>query len=164
MLATPIDNFLQRIIDSMEQAILPEVSNPFARGQVAGIVNLLQNLLGKLEERCYLLREENEAMRGLLARATKVLGGEAPALCREIDQMLTREYSSVQPLLEENRDLEGLLVSLVRLLEGEGTEEVLPDSPVGKMRTEVRKHLRAQLNKELSLASIALFGKMSKGD
>lgn len=166
MLTAPIDTTLQRIIETLDRLVLPEVSSPYARGQVAGILFVLHNLLGKVEEKCESLQEENEPLRRLVVLALEaaeegLFETEEGGLKEELQWHLCREHVSGQPALEENRSLKGLLVKLIRNLERRPEREL---GKVGEhLRKEIRAHLRSQMDRELAATSIAFFGKMSKG-
>ena len=78
----PIDDYLSRIYDTLENVIAPDIESDFARGQVFAIIALLSSLSKKIEYKRELILGEIHAGTDIISAIIKVLKGsgiEAPA-------------------------------------------------------------------------------------
>lgn len=81
---TPIDTILGRINDTLENRIAPELVSPVLRGQVIAVVELLNQLAGKVEYRRDLLTEDIERARETIAMLLDVFDAARIAVPDEL--------------------------------------------------------------------------------
>jgi hypothetical protein len=98
-----MQNSLERIFEgtaaSLRDHVLPEVSDPFARSQIAAAVELLGNLATRVTWRVDQLREEIDGIREVLAAApTRVALLHEPVPDRP-DEMLVSRAKHLEALV-----------------------------------------------------------------
>jgi hypothetical protein len=92
MTDTPLATLVERINDTLENVIAPEIASTIVRGQLFAIVELLEQLRGKYEYRHDLLVQDIQVGRQMLATLIEAFdkaGMETPeavsAATREVD-------------------------------------------------------------------------------
>lgn len=71
----PIDDYLSRIYDTLENVVAPEIESDFARGQVFAAIALLSSLSKKIEYKRELILAEVNAGTEIISVIIKVLNG-----------------------------------------------------------------------------------------
>lgn len=73
------DVYLTRIMHTLEQVVVPEVESDYARGQVYAVIDLLNQLTGKIEYKSDLISQEIEMGSKMLATVIREMETVAPA-------------------------------------------------------------------------------------
>src|SRR5213595_2285290 len=75
----PVETLIDGLARTLTDAVLPEVTSRFARGQLFAVVDVLQNLRDRLEVKAALYEAEAASATAALERAAAALGREAAA-------------------------------------------------------------------------------------
>lgn len=143
---------LHRCAQTMEQVIIPNLTEAFASEQATHIVTLLYVLAAIVEEKSQELREENEGMREVLGRVLEALRGEKAlsqnavrnGLIERLDHELKKVEVGLPDVREENHNLKGVLVETIYGLDA--LTEDLPTGTMSSLRQQIRSVIRQQLD------------------
>jgi hypothetical protein len=147
---------LQGCVRTLLEAVLPDVSSRFARGQLYAVADVLRNLEARVEEKGALFAAEAASARGALGRARDALG--ADPLAGEIARDLAESE-----VLAPREAAERLRAGLVAALE---TLHARPDGesdPARVARSALGAHVAAQALRDVSLLKPSLLREISKG-
>src|SRR5207244_5322924 len=75
----PVETLIDGLARTLPEAVLPDVTSRFARGQLFAVVDVLQNLRDRLEVKAALYEAEAASAAAALERAAGALGREAAA-------------------------------------------------------------------------------------
>src|SRR5881275_3118225 len=75
----PLEALIDGAVRTLTEAVLPDVTSRFARGQLFAVVDVLRNLRDRLEVKAALHEAEAASAAAALERAAAALGREAAA-------------------------------------------------------------------------------------
>jgi hypothetical protein len=74
-----LTRLLEGVVETLRAEVIPHVGDAYARGQAVGVIDLINNITGRVEWARRPLIESVQAKRELLAVAAAALGEPAPA-------------------------------------------------------------------------------------
>jgi len=149
----PVETLIDGLVRTLTEAVLPGVTDRFARGQLFTVVDVLQNLRDRLEVKAALLEAEAASAATALGRACAALGRE-PAAARIAGAL------AAAPASPPAARAAALRAALVTALEAIDT---LPEDRTAPARAAVAEHLAAQTMRDLAVLKPSLLGEISKG-
>jgi hypothetical protein len=161
-----MNNSFPRLIDGMcatlRQEVLTRLDDEFARGQVFGVINLLNTFKVRADWSAGFLLQQLAAQRNAFESITESVGTRAPTPALPtlpIGNLLAT--STINELLtlrdEGNRAISGLLVWL------DAVREQLPTASANNIEMQLLASMRAEVDIELKNAPRPLFAEMSSG-
>lgn len=153
-----MNNSFTRLIDGMcatlRTEVLTRLDDEFARGQVFGVINLLNTFKVRADWSAGFLLEQIAAQQQALDAIRPLAGlllpdGTPPAA------------ASVAELLERRDANNRALASVLAWLDGEGTSA--PPQRRAEVEAQLRRALRAEVDLELRHSPRPLFAEMSSG-
>ena len=161
-----MNNSFARLIDGMNATLRKEVlsrlDDEFARGQVFGVINLLNTFKVRADWSAGFLLEQIAAQRVALDGVDALMQGRPEAA--SLPALPGAETPQAVPIAEllKLRDDANLAISrLLGWIETQGTQ--LPSELVGRIEQLLRTAMRAELAIELKNAPRPLFAEMSSG-
>lgn len=162
------DEILHSVIATYEEYVLPEVRDPFARSVALTTANLLRHVNLRIQHEGPALAADNAELRALLAVVRSFLhdvGGEGDVTSLLVDLDAIGDarttgpaaYPTLTDLIDDATDLRWLLQRAIRLLEGRRAE-LEPNPAYGPLRRDIRRYLRASLEREGALVVPAFTG------
>lgn len=120
----PNDRIFKGIIDTINEAILPEISSPYIKSQAIAIGSILNSMIVKNANIHQRLLEQNNSLKNIFQQLTKILSDykdyfaseELMKLSKEINQQSQKIYEVTQPLADENNALKLLLEKVIEIL------------------------------------------------
>lgn len=95
---------LERVFDGIVRAlradVIPNVSDPFARGQAVGVIDLINNIAGRVEWAREPLLDAMREKRRLLASAAEALGEPRPAPSEALEALGSAELMQERARLD----------------------------------------------------------------
>ena len=79
---TTVERLIDGVVQTLLEAVLPDLGNSFARGQLYAAVDVLRNLRDRVEPRTDLAEAESDSAAAALARAVAALGSASPLAAR----------------------------------------------------------------------------------
>ena len=149
----PVETLIDGMARTLTDAVLPDVTSRFARGQLFAVVDVLRNLRDRLEVKAALLEAEAASAATALGRACAALG-DAPAAAP------IAEALAAAPASPPAARAAALRAALVTALEAIDT---LPEDLAAPARAAVAEHLAAQTMRDLAVLKPSLLGEISKG-
>jgi hypothetical protein len=150
----PVEALIDGLIGTLTDAVLPEVTSRFARGQLFAVVDVLRNLRDRIEVKAALYDAEAASAASALERVAAALGGDAAAAARVTSAL------AAAPAAPPAERVAALRAALVAALEA---VDALPDELAAPARTAIAEHLAAQTMRELAVLKPSLLGEISKG-
>jgi hypothetical protein len=145
-------------VRTLQEKVLPGVTSRFARGQLYAVLDVLQNLRDRVEEKSALQTAEADSAAGALARAAGALrGGNADAVALA-DELAARAAAVPAGPPEARRDAlnAALVLALERLASVGGPAAEAAHGAIGG-------HLAAQVIREVSTLKPSMFEEISRG-
>ena len=149
----PVETLIDGLARTLTDAVLPDVTSRFARGQLFAVVDVLRNLRDRLEVKAALHEAEAASAAAALERAAAALGRGAAAA--RIAGALAAAPAG--PPAERAAALRAALVAALE------TIDVLPPEVGDPARAAITAHLAAQTMRDLALLKPSLLGEISKG-
>jgi len=144
-----VETLLDGVVQTLLDAVLPDVRTRFARGQLYAAIDVLRNLRDRVELRASLLTDEAESAAAALERVEAALrAAGAAADAARIEQL--RAGAPPAPPLARVVALRAALVATVPLL------DTLPASTAAAARTALGEHLAAQAMRDLAVLKPSL--------
>jgi hypothetical protein len=164
-----MNNSFERLIDGMTATLRSEVltrlDDEFARGQVFGVINLLNNMRIRADWSVNFLHEEVNAQRQALSAAQESLAKQGLSLPSFQGRAMTTE--SLSPTLdaanllqlreEGNAALQAVLHWLWSKPSG------LEAQQIGEIESAVRRAMRTEVELEIRHLAKPMFAEMSQG-
>lgn len=161
-----MNNSFERLVDGMvatlRTEVLPRLADEFARGQVFGVINVLNNLRiradwapGLLHEQLGIQRRAFASIGALLAQeaagaaAPPMPQGEPPAIVAAADLQALRD--------DGDRAICAMLAWL------SGARDSLPAAVGAGIEEELRRAMRAENDLEIRSAARPMFAEMAQG-
>ncbi len=155
-MGTPIVTvMLEGCARTINQVIIPDLTQASAIAQAMYIVNVLHLLAPSVEEKSQGLKEENEKMREVLGRVVEVLQREKTLsrnVTRQLVEKLSHELKKIEvgsaDIGEQNHSLKETLSTTIYSLDA--LKEKLPMGTMSSLKLQIRSALRQQLDRELA--------------
>lgn len=163
----PIQDILEGIIAMMERAVMPELTNKYARGQARAGMILLRDLAVRLEALESTQTEELACLRAVFEEILRSLG-EAEDLQRdealaEFREKIRETLLRSDVLQKEIRVLNTLLEEVIAILaEAEKRHSGKALEVVRQVRSSIRSHMRMQFEIQKRLCSPIELDQLSK--
>jgi len=149
----PLEALIDGAVRTLTEAVLPDVTSRFARGQLFAVVDVLRNLRDRLEVKAALHEAEAASAAAALERAAAALGREAAAA--RIAGALAAAPAG--PPAERTAALRAALVAALEAI------DALPEELAAPARAAIAEHLAAQTMREVAVLKPSLLGEISKG-
>ncbi|HEX7438841.1 MAG TPA: hypothetical protein VF319_01995 [Caldimonas sp.] len=161
-----MNNSFARLIDGMcatlRGEVLTRLDDEFARGQVFGIINVLNTFKARADWSAGFLLEQIEAQRVALDGVAALLQGEPAAASRPA--LWVEAATAVTPidaLLARRDEGNRTIGALLHWLDAESSR--LPPATASEVERLLRTAMRAEVGVELKHAPRPLFAEMSSG-
>ena len=167
MRTVPLDTLLKRILENLDEMIIPSLPTPFLRTQAIAVFSLLNNVAPRLEDRCDLVGVENRETRALLCQLQEALRRDQTLTA--LPQAHSLHISIVgwlgagpwASLAEENKHLKQALSETIKATYD--MEKEAPSQTLADVHRLIRTFLRAQLDRDLALYRPTRSGRMLRG-
>ena len=161
-----MNNSFGRIIDGMcatlRSEVLTRLDDEFARGQVFGVINLLNTFKVRADWSAGFLLEQIAAQRIALDRIAEQLEGQAAAASLPpLSQTEVPRPVPISELLALREEGNRSIASLLRWLDDQRSE--LTPEQASDVEAQLRTAMRAELSIELKNSPRPLFAEMSSG-
>jgi len=152
----PPEALIDGCMRTLIEAVLPDVSSRFARGQLYAVADVLQNLRDRIEPKRAPLEEEARSAGEALARVAAVLGeaGRADLAAAVRDAAAAAPEA---PPAERAEALERAVVEAFAQI------SALPAERAEPARRALAAHLAQQALREVALLKASLLTEISKG-
>jgi hypothetical protein len=155
-----VNNSLERLIEgiiaTLRAHVIPNVTDAYVRGQAIGIIDLLNNIVPRIEwARAPLADAVAERRKAI--RAVRALLPEAPAAEEGLTGQALASASSAELAAERDR-LDGVIVDLIAWTHGERAR--------GNVDTAIdllHHHVHEELKREMKLTKKPLFAEIARG-
>lgn len=159
-----MNNSFSRLIDGMcatlRSEVLTRLDDEFARGQVFGVINLLNTFKVRADWSPTFLREQVAAQREALAQAHAALQAAGAGALPPLPGELPPEATVAQLLAQRDRENQAI-GELLAWIEASGGG--LPAPATAAALSALRQAMRREVDLELKYAPRPLFAEMSSG-
>lgn len=159
---TTVERLLDGVVQTLTEAVLPDVATPFARGQLYAAVDVLRNLRDRVEPRADLADAESDSAVAALQRTIAALAAApldalaaAPAVESGIRSALAAAPAA--PPLARNVALRAVLVDALTAI------AALPEETARPARAPIAEHLGAQAMRDVAVLKPSMLGEISRG-
>ena len=159
---TTVERLLDGVVQTLTEAVLPDVVTPFARGQLYAAVDVLRNLRDRVEPRADLADAESDSAVSALQRTLAALSDApihalvaAPAIGSRIRAALAAAPTA--PPLARNAALRAALVDALTAI------ATLPEETARPARAPIAEHLGAQAMRGVAVLKPSMLGEISRG-
>lgn len=147
---------LQRVFEGITRVlradVIPNVSDPFARGQAVGVIDLINNVSARVEwARAPLLAAVKDKQR-LLTSVAEALGEAAPQFPAGLDEMQSSELTAHRARLDA-----GICEAMRR------AHARCAEPPASAALGMLIRHAHDEASEEMKLTRKPLFGEISSG-
>ena len=151
----PVERLIDGVVQTLTDAVLPDLATPFARGQLYAAVDVLKNLRDRVEPRADLAAAEADSALAALERCATALPPGSAALARRI----TEAYGAAEamPTAARATALRELLVETLTALAG------LPDTDARPARAPLLEHVGAQSMRDVAVLKPSMLHEISRG-
>jgi hypothetical protein len=151
----PVERLLDGVVTTLTDAVLPDLSTPFARGQLYAAVDVLRNLRDRVEPRADHAAGEADAALAALERCAAAL----PPACATLARRITEAYgvAGAMPARARATALRELVVEALTAL------AALPDTDARPARAPLLEHVGAQAMRDVALLKPSLLSEISRG-
>jgi hypothetical protein len=161
-----MNNSFARLIDGMcatlRVEVLTRLDDEFARGQVFGVINLLNTFKVRADWSAGFLVQQIEAQRSALEGvATSIAGHPAAATAPVLHHAALPPTTSIADLLTRRDDGNRCIAACLDWLDAEGAR--LGVERVARIESLLRAAMRAEVDIELKASPRPLFAEMSSG-
>ena len=145
-----VARLLDGIVSTLRDDVIPHVTDPYARGQAVGVIDLLNNFGARLDWDAGQLAANVNAKRTALAEARALTGETA-------QEQTPRAVTATAELLEEARMLDAEISD--RLAEWMHSDAEGAGAAVERLR----RHMHDELREEMKMTKRPLFAEIAKG-
>ncbi len=175
----PVERLIDGVVQTLTDAVLPDVATPFARGQLYAAVDVLRNLRDRVEPRADLAEEESASAAAALERSSGTLEQvtgrseelrgtpeEAPGTREQAHDTRAlaariRAALAAAPLHPPTARAAALRAALVDALTAIAA---LPNADVARAaRAPIAEHLGAQAMRDVATLKPSMLGEISRG-
>ena len=151
---TTIERLIDGVVQTLTEAVLPDVATPFARGQLYAAVDVLRNLRDRVEPRADLAEAESDSATAALERTLGALAA-APDIAASIRAAL--DAVPPAPPRVRNAALRSALVAALTAI------ATLPEDAARPARAPIAEHLGAQAMRDVAVLKPSLLAEISRG-
>ena len=153
----PIDRLIDGVVQTLTEAVLPDVRTPFARGQVYAAIDVLRNLRDRIEEKVAFLEAEIGSAQEALDQAVANLraGGAGDAVAAQI--AAARAAAPQTPASARRASLRQTLIEAMTAL------DTLPGETAAAARAAIATHLASQAMRDVADLKPSLLSEISRG-
>jgi hypothetical protein len=150
----PVERLIDGVVQTLTDAVLPDLATPFARGQLYAAVDVLRNLRDRVEPRADLAAAEADSALAALERSAAALPAAAPLARRLTDAFWA---APTLPPAARATHLRALLVEALTAL------AALPEAEARSARAPLLEHLGAQAMREVAVLKPSMLNEISRG-
>lgn len=154
----PAERLIDGVVQTLIDAVLPDVASPFARGQLYAAVDVLRNLRDRVEPRAALADEESASGLAALERALGVLADAAPAVATRL-----REALAAVPAAPPAARVDAVRAALVDAELAIATLAAEAPAAARAARAPIAEHLGAQAMRDVATLKPSMLGEISRG-
>jgi hypothetical protein len=151
---TSVERLIDGAVQTLTEAVLPNLATPFARGQLYATVDVLRNLRDRVEPRADLATAESDSAAAALARAAAALT-DVPALADRMTDTLRTVPAA--PPAARNAALRAALVDALTAI------AALPAEQARRARAPLAEHLGAQAMRDVAVLKPSMLSEISRG-
>jgi hypothetical protein len=153
---TSVGRLVDGVVQTLIDAVLPELATPFARGQLYAAVDVLKNLRDRVEPRADLATAESESAVAALERSAAALASHSALAARIAESIRS---APVEPPLARVAALRTALVDALTAIAD------LPetDTNVRPARAPIAEHLGAQAMRDVAVLKPSMLSEISRG-
>lgn len=150
---TTVDRLVDGVVQTLLDAVLPDLATPYARGQLYAAVDVLRNLRDRVAPRADLADEESASAAAALERTLDALG-DAPAAAAAIRAALAEVPAT--PPLARTAALRAALVTALTAV------DALPADVAKAARAPILEHLGGQTMRDVAVLKPSLLAEISQ--
>ena len=150
----PAERLIDGVVQTLVDAVLPDLTTPFARGQLYAAVDVLRNLRDRVEPRADLAEAESESAAAALAAAVAALGAGSPV---GAGIAATLAALPATPPAARQTALRAALVDALTAI------ATLPQATARPARAPIAQHLGAQAMRDVAVLKPSMLGEISRG-
>lgn len=154
----PAERLIDGIVQTLIDAVLPDVASPFARGQLYAAVDVLRNLRDRVEPRAALADEESASGLAALERALGILADAAPAVATRL-----RDVIAAVPAAPPAARVDAVRAALVDAELAIATLAADAPAAARAARAPIAEHLGAQAMRDVATLKPSMLGEISRG-
>jgi uncharacterized protein YcaQ len=147
-----LERVFEGIVRVLRVDVIPNVDDPFARGQAVGVIDLINNIAPRVEWARTPLIEAVREKQHLLRAVAKTLGGAVPQDLADLAEL------SAPELYAEKARLDGEICEAMRRSHERGKEPAARDALELLIR-----HAHDEAAAEMKLTRKPLFGEIARG-
>ncbi len=157
----PIDIYFRRLMDSLEKVIAPRIEDEFTLGQVYAVIEMLEQIKGKVEYKRDLIREDVERGEEIMEKISQALSGAGAAVPPEIEEVEKeiREKGAL-PDLALRKKVEQAACKAIDAAHS-AREDLGPEASAG-LDSEIRRYLVKVSTRDLGLMKPPRLAKISR--
>ena len=154
----PAERLIDGVVQTLLDAVLPDVASPFARGQLYAAVDVLRNLRDRVEPRAALAEEESASGLAALERALAIVTEPTPVLAERLRGLLAEVPAA--PPAGRVAAVRAALVAAEIAIEG-----LAADAPAAARaaRAPIAEHLGAQAMRDVATLKPSMLAEISRG-
>lgn len=154
----PAERLIDGVVQTLLDAVLPDVASPFARGQLYAAVDVLRNLRDRIEPRAALAEEESASGIAALERAHGALGDAAPAVAARL-----RDLLADLPAAPPTARVAAVRTALVEAEVAIGALAATAPVAARAARAPIAEHLGAQAMRDVATLKPSMLAEISRG-
>ncbi len=151
---TSVERLIDGVVQTLTEAVLPDLATPFARGQLYAAVDVLRNLRDRVEPRTDLATAESDAAVAALERTVAALT-DHPALAARLRHEV--HAAPAEPPLARCVALRATLAAALTAI------AALPDAHARAARAPIAEHLGAQAMRDVAVLKPSMLSEISRG-
>ncbi len=152
---TTVEGLVDGVVRTLVEAVLPDLTTPYARGQLYAAVDVLKNLRDRVEPRADLAAAECASAVAALERTITALAAR-PAAAAAIGTALAAAPDG--PPLARVAALRAALVAALNAI------AALPDDADARAaRAPILEHLGGQIMRDVAVLKPSMLGEISRG-
>ncbi len=149
----PVERLIDGVVQTLIDAVLPDVATSFARGQLWAAVDVLKNLRDRVESRADLAEAEGDSAGAALERALGALTS-APDVAGRVRAALADVPAA--PAVARATALRAVLVDALTAI------ATLPEDTARAARAPLAEHLGAQVMRDVAVLKPSMLGEISQ--
>lgn len=150
-----VERLIDGVVQTLTEAVLPDVGSSFARGQLYAAIDVLRNLRDRVEPRADQAEEESASAVAALERAIAALADPAPPRADELRAALAALPDG--PPLARVIAVRAVLVGALEAI------ATLPADVARATRRPLAEHLGAQAMRDVAPLKPSMLGEISRG-
>lgn len=150
----PVERAIDGVVQTLIQAVLPDCTTPFARGQLYAAVDVLRNLRDRVEPRADLAEAESDSAAAALKQSITALGADSPIAPRIAAALASAPGA---PPAARTAALRTALVDALTAI------ATLPEETARPARTPIAQHLGSQTMRDVAVLKPSMLGEISRG-